>query len=372
MARGEKTVIAVFLFILFTVTLMSGLVQNVFSQEKAKQIKLTYALFQPGTAALSKKNTEFAKEIEKRTNGRVKITVHQGGSLISGPAMYQGVSSGIADMGNAFTLYNPGAFPFTQIVQAPAKGESGWAVSSAMYDFMMKYQPKEWQKVQLITTVGTGADFMMVGTGKKPIRKLEDWKGTSVRPADADIIVALGGTVKDLPMSEVYDAIAKGVVDGVTGTLEPLKAWRQADVCKYITVIGAPVQPSIMWFNFMNKKKWNSLPSNIQKTISEVGKEYSAKLGLTWDDQAVAGVEYAKSLGCSIYLLPKDEEKRWADAIAPVIDARLSGVVSKGFSRQEVDDAWNYFQSRLDYWNGQQTQNNITPTFARVEKIIDQ
>jgi hypothetical protein len=127
-----------------------------------------------------------------------------------------------------------------------------------------------------------------------------------------------------------------------------------------------------MWFNFMNKKKWNSLPPDIQKTISEVGKEYSGKLGLTWDDQAVAGIEYAKSLGNSIYLLPKAEEERWAAAIAPVVDARLKYLTTKGFSRQEVDDAWNYFKGRLVYWNGQQSRNNVTPTFIRVERALKQ
>ena len=73
MARSEKAIVVVFLSVFFTVTLIGGLCQNAFSQEKGKPIKLTYALFQPGTAALSKKNTEFAKEIEKRTNGRATI-----------------------------------------------------------------------------------------------------------------------------------------------------------------------------------------------------------------------------------------------------------------------------------------------------------
>jgi TRAP-type C4-dicarboxylate transport system substrate-binding protein len=180
MEKRQKVATKKLLFITFAIILIGGLIQSGYGQ--AAPIKLTYALFQPGTAALSKKNAEFAQEIEKRTNGQVQIQVFHSGSLLSGPAMYQGIRNGIVDMGNAFTLYNPGAFPFTQIVQMPAIGESGWAVSNAMYDFMMKYQPKEWQDVHLITTVGTGADFMMVGTGKKPIRTLEDWKGTSVMP----------------------------------------------------------------------------------------------------------------------------------------------------------------------------------------------
>jgi TRAP-type C4-dicarboxylate transport system substrate-binding protein len=203
MARTEKAAITVFLSIFFSVIFVSGQIQSAYGQPAP--IKLTYALFQPGTAALSKTNAEMAQEIEKRTNGRVQIQVFHSGSLLGGPAMYQGVRTGIADMGNCLTLYNPGTFPFTKITQMPTNSESGWALSNAIYDFMMKYQPKEWQEVQLITTVGTGADFMSIGTGKAPVLKLEDWKGRSFRATDANIVVALGGTVKDLPMAELYD-----------------------------------------------------------------------------------------------------------------------------------------------------------------------
>jgi TRAP-type transport system periplasmic protein len=370
MARREKAVITVFLSILFAVILTDGLIQNGYGQTApAKQIKLTYALFQPAAAALSKIQTEFAQEIEKRTNGRVQVQIFQGGSLLGAPAMFQGIRNGIADMGNGITSYSPGNFPFTSIAELPSAAESGWAVSYAQYDFLMKYQPKEWDGVHLLTTVGSGADAMGIGTGKKPILKLEDWKGKSIRTNHADITAALGATIKDVPMAEVFDSISKGVLDGVHGTLEPFKSWRLGDVCKYITVNTAPVQPGILWYNIVNKNKWNSLPPDIQKAITEVSKEYIGKLGLAWDDQGVAGLEYCKSLGDSVYVTPKDEAARWQAATMPVIDARLKNLTAKGFTQKEVEDAWNYFKGRVTYWNGQQAKNKITPLLVRLEKV---
>jgi TRAP-type C4-dicarboxylate transport system substrate-binding protein len=368
MARIEKTGMKVLMLVLFAVILIGGLINIGYSQPAP--IKLTYALFQPATAALSKMNTEFAQEIEKRTNGRVQIQVFQSGSLLGGPAMYQGIRNGIADIGNCLTVYNPGTFPFTRIAEMPAPTQSGWAVSNAMYDFIMKYQPKEWNDVHILTVCGDGFNFGAVAMGRTPILKLEDWKGKSIRPVHADVVTALGGTVKDLPMAEIYDAISKGVLDGEVGSSEPLKSWKLADVAKHITIYGAPAQPSIMWYNIMNKDKWNSLPPDLQKIITDAGKEYSGKLGLTWDDQAVAGIEYAKSVNSSIYSLSKDEEKRWTAAIATVIEARLKDLTTKGFTRQEVEEAFNFFKSRVEYWNGQQAKNNVTPLLVRLEKVI--
>lgn len=360
MAKNFMLVFLAFIFI-------GGFIQTSSAQAP---IKLTYALFQPAAAALSKANTEFAQEIEKRTNGRVQIQIFHGGSLLGGPAMYQGVRSGIADMGNCLTVYNPGVFPFTKIAEMPVPAESGWAVSNAMYDFLMKYQPKEWKDVQILTVCGDGFNIGAIAMGKVPILKLEDWKGKSLRPVHADVVTALGGTVKDLPMAEVYDAISKGVLDGEVGAAEPLKSWRLADVAKHITLNFAPAQPSIVWYNIMNKDKWNSLPPDIQKTITEVGREYCGKLGLAWDDQEIAGIEYAKSVGSKIYILSKEEEKRWQAAIVTVIETRMKDLVAKGFTRQEVEEAFNYFKSRVEYWNGQQAKNNITPILVRIEKLL--
>jgi TRAP-type C4-dicarboxylate transport system substrate-binding protein len=340
------------------------------STSAATVYKLTFALFQPPTAALSVTNTNFAKEIESRTNGRVQITVQQGGSLLAAPAMYQGIIDDIADMGNGITSYSPGAFPFTSIAEAPSAAQSGWADSYAQYDFLNHFMPVEWNKIHVLTVCSPGCDIMATGTGSKPIHTLEDIKGMSIRSNHADIATALGFTVKDVPMADVADSISKGVLDAENGSPEPLKSWKLADVTKYVTIYTGTLEPSILWYNAMNLNKWNSLPADIQQIITDVSKEYVGKLGSTWDDQAVAGIEYAKSVGDTVYVLPDSEVARWSAAIAPIVDARKANVVSKGFTQQQVNDAWTYFNSRVDYWNGQQAQNNITPLLTRVEAAL--
>jgi TRAP-type transport system periplasmic protein len=367
--RGE-TEIGMSAAILCVAILLGSFAQIGYAQTAAKPIKLTYALFQPATAALSKTNTAFAQEIEKRTNGRVQIQIFQSGSLLGAPAMYQGVRNGIADMGNGITSYSPGNFPLTMVVELPSAAESGWAVSNAYYDFFQKIALKEWNDVHPLTVCGPSFGVMLIGTGKTPIRTLEDLKGKSIRTNFAEYTTALGATVKDIPMAEVYDAISKGVLDGIQTNSEPLKSWKLGDVTKHITLFFGPVMPSNVIYNIMNKTKWNSLPPDIQKIITDVSTEYSAKLGLTWDEQLVQGLEYAKSVGDTIYVLPKDEAARWSAAIMSVVDTRLKGIVAKGFTQKEVDDAWNYFKSRVAYWNGEQAKHNVVPVQAQMEAVL--
>jgi TRAP-type C4-dicarboxylate transport system substrate-binding protein len=129
--------------------------------------------------------------------------------------------------------------------------------------------------------------------------------------------------------------------------------------------------PAVVIYNIMNKKKWNSLPPDIQKIITELSYEYNRKFGLTWDEQLVQGIEYSKSVGNKIYVLPKEEAERWTAAIMPVVDARLKSVIAKGFTQSEVEEAWAYFKSRVEYWNGQQAENNVLPVQAQMEAVLN-
>ena len=95
------------------------------------------------------------------------------------------------------------------------------------------------------------------------------------------------------------------------------------------------------------------------------------EIGLVWDNQMVAGLEYAISVGSEIYVIPPDEEARWAAAIAPVTEFQLGLAASKGgLPRSYIDEVYNFMLDRVQYWNGQQAKNNVTPTFDRVKEVL--
>ena len=61
----------------------------------------------------------WAEEVERRTNGRVKITAHWGGSLASHREMVKLVGTGAVDMGESvWAPYNPQVFPCTRLPTA--------------------------------------------------------------------------------------------------------------------------------------------------------------------------------------------------------------------------------------------------------------
>ncbi|MFC1822256.1 TRAP transporter substrate-binding protein DctP [Thermodesulfobacteriota bacterium] len=192
----------------------------------SKVIKLKVANYFPPPTFQSKVLGEFCKELEKRTGGGVKVDYFTGGSLLKAPAMFDGVVNGIVDIGYSHVYYTPGRMPVTEAAGLPLGYPSAWVASQALNDFYNEFKPKEFNKVKVLW-LNTSPNSA-IATAKKPIRKLEDLKGLTIRaPGQAgEVIKALGGTPAPTPMMEVYDALSKGVIDGEASNFETLIAFK--------------------------------------------------------------------------------------------------------------------------------------------------
>jgi TRAP-type transport system periplasmic protein len=301
-------------------------------------VKLTFgsALFGP-THGISKLNEEFSAELEKRTNGMVKVTYHPAGTFIAAPQLYDGVEKGILDIGQSAAGYNRGRFPLTEVFDYPLGfGADGTAVKitgiqNAYYE---KFRPKELDNVKVLLLFG--GQGMILHT-KKPVRNLEDLKGMRIRAAGtaSQIPVLLGATAVSVPSPEVYEVLRKGAADGTFIFPEALKGYRLAEVVKYTTKNYSSAAGACFYI-VMNKKKFESLPPNIQKTIDDVCKEFMSKYGQRWDDNDREGLEFAKSLGNEIIDLSPEENNKWMALTTPLVAEYVKAGKERGLPADEV------------------------------------
>lgn len=293
-----------------------------------KPVTLSYSIFFPPTHGQCKAGEAWAKEVEKRTQGRVVINVYPGGTLTNANNCYDGVVTGISDIGMSCFAYTRGRFPVMEAADLPLGYPDGMTATRAVNAYYKKMMPKELDDVKVLYLHAHGPGLLHT---KKPVSTLADLSKMKIRSTglSAKVIEALGGVPVAMPQGDTYEALQKGVVEGTIGPVEVLKGWRQAEVIKATTDCNVVGYTTTM-FVVMNKDRWNALPKDIQETMDAVSNEWIGVHGKEWDEGDKIGLEYSKSLGNSLITLSKDQEAAWKKAVEPVIDDYVQTVTAKG------------------------------------------
>lgn len=293
-----------------------------------KPIKLTYSIFFPPTHGQSEAGVNWAKEIEKRTGGRIKIDVFAGGTLTSAKDCYDGVTKGISDLGMSCFAYSRGRFPVMETVDLPLGYPSGTVATYAINEFYKAMKPKELDDVKVLYLHAHGPGLLHT---KKPVSTLADLKGMKIRSTgfSAKVVEALGGSAVAMPQPETYEALQKGVVEGTFTPIETLKGWKQGEVIKSTTDC-VDIGYTTGMFVVMNLNKWNSLPADIKKIFEEVSAAWIDVHAKAWDKLDAEGREFTKSLNNQIITLPPEENKQWVAKVAPIIDEFRQTLNTKG------------------------------------------
>ena len=298
------------------------------------QVKLNYSIFFPASHRNSVLATEWAREVEKRTGGKVQITLFYGGTLTPADKCYDGVVNGISDIAMSVLSYTMGRFPLSEVLDLPLGTRTGVTATRLMNDFYNKFKPKELADVKVLYLHGHGPGLLHA---KTPVRTLEDLKGMKIRATGttAKIVTALGATPVAMPMSDSYDAISRGVAQGIVCPVESLQGWKLGEVIKYTTQdFGAAY--SVTFFVVMNKTRWDSLPADVQKAIEQVSTEWIDRTGTAWDEMDKAGSTFAAGLGDTVIPLSTAEDARWAKAVEPLFDEYVKEKTAKGLPAAEA------------------------------------
>ena len=301
--------------------------------ETAQTYKLTYSVFFPPMHIQAKTAMEWAAEVEKRSGGRIQITVHPGGSLTKADQCWQGVLSGVSDLGMSCFAYTPGRFPLLEALDLPLGWPDGLTATRTATALAAKYNPAEIQGAKLLYVHGHGPGILAT---KKPVRSLDDLKNMKIRGTglSAGIATALGATAVGMPQPETYDALQKGVVEGTFCPIETLKGWKQGEVIEFITDTKAIGYTTAM-FVAMNQKSWDALPADLQQILADVSAEFVDKHGQAWNQADAEGLEFAKGLNREIIALSPEEEARWKAQVAPIVEKYLAQAAEKGLPGAE-------------------------------------
>ena len=268
----------------------------------AAQVTLTYSSWVPPSHHLTIWQANWAAEVEKATNGRVKFQ-----SLPKAPAAppgtFDAVKDGLVDLSYVTASYTPARHVLPLMAELPGQGNTAAINSVAFSRIHWKYfQPVgEYNGVKLLG-VWTHGPGQMFNT-KRAIHSLDDLKGLKIRTGGGiaeKFGNLLGASAFVKPAPESYELLSSGVADGVFFPLESIVSFKLDTVLKYATLFPGGFYSSAFGF-FMNQDKWDKLPKQDQAIIEKMSYERVARsCGESWDAADKNGLEGLKKANVNI------------------------------------------------------------------------
>lgn len=270
-------------------------------------------------------------EIEKRTDGRVKIEFYPGGALGTmrdAPTM---VKSGTVDIAYVGAADAPGSFPLFEFVHLP------FTASSVDFTRVLTDVYKEgWFDKELAENNVRLASFSLkdpyqILMHDKKVSKLEDVKGVKMKAVGGlltDIVAGWGGVPVALSAADTYSGLQTGVVEGALANFSQLSTHKLGEVCMYATEVS--FGQSVLTI-LMNADSWARISAKDQAVFDELFEETSIKIvevDYRFADEGIKAL--VAEPGKEHIQLATAEKARFFDANRPLFENYVNETRAKG------------------------------------------
>lgn len=210
----------------------------------------------------------WTKMVEEKTDGRVKVHVHQGSALGKSTTVYQDVRGGLYDVGVVVPnyIYDTKFFPYT-IGNLPFALNGPDGAMTVLQEFVEKYAiPNLEDELVVFQTMATDSYDIF---SRDPIRSVDDFKGKKVRingKSERPFVEALGAVPVSIPVEEIYEAFDKGMMDVAYYTPIGGYSFKFNEPAPYFSVLAVAATPltPVMSLDF-----YESLPEDLQQLFDD-------------------------------------------------------------------------------------------------------
>jgi TRAP-type transport system periplasmic protein len=309
----------------------------VFSGARADEIELKAVSAFPKSHQNTSSFLRFLDDVNKQGKGLVHIKFLGGPEVAPPQQQPVALRNGLTDFVYGPSAYYLGMFPegdFTAGFKTPMEARKNGGFK--LVDGVMR------QKLgaTFLARFNSGLGLYMMLKEKPEFKNgLPDLTGMKIRssPAYRDFIKVLGGTAVVMPITQIYTALERGVVEGAGGDLDSVQEWGLYKFLKYW--IDPPFNMAGILI-IANAKKWDSLPPKVQDLIQKVAMEHEQ---LTMDEIA-ARTKEAKAFmlkhGMQDIKLEGDQAQHYVDTYMATPWGRMRKNPNVKVNVDELKKAW--------------------------------
>ena len=298
-------------------------------------ITLRLGFVDPASSSYAMGGQKFADELEKLTNGAVKVQVLAGGTLGGEREMYEGAQMGTMDMVTVVNTVLSQFIPELVLLDQPFlfdNAEQAHAAVDGKLGELVAQKALE-QGVHIIGWLESGFRDTF---SKDPVQSVDDFNGLKIRTMENKMQIAafnaLGAISTPMPATEQYTALQQGTIDACENAVGNMLINRYYEVIKNVTNTRHQFTYILVG---ISDRAWNKIPDEYKPMVGQ-----AMKTAVEWQRQNLAEInanatEELKKLGVNFYdidreamkakVLPEVEKLRanvpqeWVDAVNEAI-----------------------------------------------------
>lgn len=261
----------------------------------------------------------FIPEVDRRLaqsgNYQIRWNKAFGGTIAKTRGVLDSLEHDLADIGIITTPYHPDKVPFHNLPYVtPLVTSDIGLVARTMSDLVKKYPElsQQWANHRLVflTTAGS-IDTYQVFTNK-PVETLSDLEGRKIAGVGLNLrlLTGLNAVAVSSGISDWYNNLATGLVDGILAWAEGSIAYRLYEVAPYMVDVrlGAVATKAIT----VNQKTWDQLPEEVKEVLIDTAEDYRDELARETDRRsAESRIRYIEE-GGDILVLTDEQRRTWA------------------------------------------------------------
>jgi len=277
----------------------------------------------------------FAKEVEMRTNGRIKVQPFYSGALGGERESIEAVQLGTQELTFTSTGPVPNFVPEVRILDIPFlfrdKAHARAVLDGPIgQEMLTKFDSKG---MKALAWAENGVRHMT--NNKRPVNVPDDLKGLKMRTMENPVHIAAykGFGIVTTPMAfpEVFTALQQGTVDGQENPLSVIMSAKFDQVQKYLALTGHVYSPAVF---LMNKAAFDKLSAADKQAFLDAAKVAVKANRARVDEDDAKGVAELRSKGMQVAEVDK---AKFVAALAPV-----NAEFEKQFGKANIDRIRNY------------------------------
>ncbi len=271
--------------------------------------ELVYATPYSPNHPFSRADRAWMDFVEQRSGGSLRIRPIWSGALLSSDESMAELRHGVADIGLITPIYVRGGAHLIRVQSGFYSGVREIEQQVALYRCLAETTPQIRHELDgLVVLAVQGGSLPGLITRERPVRRLEDLRGMRIRaPTELmSVLRHLGADPVNMPMGEVYSALAKGVLDGVIAPPDTFRALHFAEVAHHFSTLEVPrgAYPA----RAMGAERWARLSADQRALLTESTAVWEAALAREIRAAATAGIREAAAKRVSLHrITPSDQ-----------------------------------------------------------------